>query len=217
MNVSIKDVEKMFKTVLGDSDILNVESVYEKIEGEEDKLKLIIFLNKIFGDHDSILYTKFIFVTDASKINVVNENFLYLYDINCVYNNVEFDDLDDLKKKVKRIITKHKFGANIKILSEFIENPAFLINTWLKKNKINEFSVSNIKYNPKIYIIPCKSLFFAFIITANNIEIGLKITKEKSDIFFYAFDINNETINVEKQNLNTLVETIGEVLKNNLR
>jgi len=215
MNISIEEVEKSIKKILGDSDVLNTESVYEHIEGEDDKQKLVIFFNKIFGDHDSILYTKLIFVTDIEKVNLVNNTFLYLYDINCQYNNVEFDDLEELEDKIENIINKHKFGPNIKILSEFIEKPAFLINDWLKTNKVNNFSVSSIKYNPKTHITPCKSLFFSFIINVNNNEIDFSITKNKE--FTYSFVINNETITFEKQNLNTLVETIGDTLKNNIK
>ena len=158
MNITIEEVEKSIKKILGDSDILNTESVYEKIDGEDNKLKLVIFFNKIFGDHDSILYTKLIFITDTDKINLSNNTFLYLYDINCQYNNVNFDDLDELTEKLDGIINKAKFGPNLKILSEFIEKPSFLINDWLKEHNVNNFSISTIRYNPKIHIIPCKSL-----------------------------------------------------------
>jgi len=215
MNITIEEVEGVIKNVLGDSDILNTESVYEHISGQENKQKLVIFFNKIFGDHDSILYTKLIFIVDIDKVNLVDNTMLYLFDINCQYNNVEFDDLDELEEKLDSIINKNKFGPNIKILSEFIEKPTFLINDWLKENNINNFSISSIKYNPKIHIIPCKSLFFSFIINANNQEIELNITKD--DKFIYSFMLNNETITVEKNDLRTLVETIGDTLKNNIK
>jgi len=216
MNITIEEVEKTIKDVLGDSDILNTKSVYEKIDGESNKLKLVIFMNKIFGDHDSILYTKFIFITDIDKVKLSSNNFLYLFDINCQYNSVEFDDLEELSDKIKNIIDKYKFGPNIKIMSEFIEKPSFLINDWLKEHKISEFSVSAIKYNPKIYIIPCKSLFFSFIITVNSVDVELNITKENEN-FVFSFIINDETITFSKQNLNTMVETIGDTLKNNIK
>jgi len=215
MVITIEEIEKIIKNILDDSDILNTESVYEHIDGQDNKQKLVIFFNKIFGEHQSILYTKLIFIVDIDKINLVDNTFLYLFDINCQYNNVDFDDLEELEEKLDNIIKKHKFGPNINILSEFIEKPAFLINDWLKDHNINNFSISNIKYNPKIYIIPCKSLFFSFIITVNNQKIELNITKNKK--FIYSFMFNKETITVEKNNLKTLVETIGDTLKNNIK
>ena len=215
MNITIEEVEKTIKTVLGDSDILNTSSVYEHIKGEDNKQKLVIFFNKIFGDHDSILYTKMIFITDIEKVNLVDNTFLYLYDINCQYNNVDFEDLEELEKKLEDIIQKAKFGPNLKILSEFIEKPSFLINDWLKEHKVNNFSVSSIKYNPKTHIVPCKSLFFSFDIEINGLSISLNITKENT--FNYSFMINNETIVIEKNDLRTLVETIGDTLKNNIK
>jgi len=215
MNITIEEVEKVIKEVLGDSDIMNTSSVYEHIESEDNKQKLVIFFNKIFGDHDSILYTKLIFITDIEKVNLVDNTFLYLYDINCQYNNVNFDDLDELTEKLDGIINKAKFGPNLKILSEFIEKPSFLINDWLKEHKVSNFSISSIKYNPKTHVVPCKSLFFSFDIDINGMTITLNITKEK--VFNYSFIINNETIVVEKNDLRTLVETIGDTLKNNIK
>jgi len=214
MNITIEEIETVIKEVFDKSDVLNTSSVYEKIPNEENKLKLVIFFNKIFGDHDAIIYTKMIFVTDIDKIHILNNSFLYLYDINCQYNNVEFDDTYDLYNKLYNIISKHKFGKDIKILSEFIEKPSFLINDWLKRNDITKFSITSIKYTPKTHIIPCKSLSFSFNININNIDIPLNILK--SDKILYSFIINKKNINIEKQNLNTLIETIGDTLKNNI-
>jgi hypothetical protein len=215
MVITIEEVETTIKEIFGESDILNTTSIYEKIPNEPEKLKLVIFFNKIFGEQDAIIYTKLIFVTDIDKINILNNSFLYLFDINCQYNNVEFEDIDELAEKLKNIITNQKFGKDIKILSEFIEKPSFLVNDWLKTNKVTNFSISSIKYTPKTHVIPCKSLSFSFDININNIEIPLNILK--TDKIIYSFTINNDTITVEKQNLNTLIETIGDTLKNNIK
>jgi len=215
MEITIEELEETIKDVLGDSDVLNTETVYEHIENETDRLKLVIFFNKLFGENQSVLYTKLIFVTDIDKINVITDSFLYLYDINCQYHNIKFDDLYELEDKLSDIINKNKFGRNLKILSEFIEKPSFLINDWLTEHNITNFSITSIKYNPKIHIIPCKSLFFSFDININNQIIELNITKE--DSFVFSFNINNEIIKTEKQNLNTLIEIIANTLKNNIK
>ena len=105
MTITIEEVETTIKEVFGNSDILNSTSIYEKIPNETERLKLVIFFNKIFGEQDAIIYTKLIFVTDIDKINILNNSFLYLFDINCQYNNIEFDDIEELKQKLENIIS----------------------------------------------------------------------------------------------------------------
>jgi len=216
MEISIKEVESAIKNVFDGAEVLNTDSVYESIDGS-DNLKLVIFINKLFEQSISILYTKLIFVVNSSKTKLENNSFLYLYDINCNYSNVEFSDIEDFQKKLDNIIKKEKFGNDLKSLSKFIESPALLINEWFAKNHINEINVSNVKYDPKMYIMPCKSLMFSFELSANNVDVKFSIKKENSETYIFTFQINEETINIEKPNLNTLVATIGTLLKNKLK
>lgn len=215
MEISIKEIETTIKEILYDSEVLNTDSVYEQIEDSDD-LKLIIFFNKLFSENSSILYTKLIFKVNKEKTKLVNNSFMYLYDINCIYNNVNFNNLKDFKNKFSTILKEEDFGKDLKILSQFIEKPAFLLNEWFKKNNV-DLNISNVKYDPKIYIIPCKSLFFSFIININNTDIEMTITKEKDDLFKYSFKIYDKFVNFEKNNLNTLIETIGDTLKTNIK
>ena len=68
-----------------------------------------------------------------------------------------------------------------------------------------------------IDIMPCKSLQFTFLISVNNIDISFTLKKESNEIYNFSFQINDNIINIDKPNLNTLVDTIGTVLKNNLK
>jgi hypothetical protein len=216
MIISIQDIEKAIKDVFGEAKIYNTNSVYEEIQ-DSDNLKLVIFFNKLFYEQTSCLYTKLIFVTDPNKVNLAKNSFLYLYDINCVYQSVDFEDTDEFKKKLKRIFEKEKFGKNIKILSKFVENPASLVNDWFYENNIKNISIIGFKYDPKVDIVPCKSLFFSFILNINETEqVELTIKKEGKGLFVYDFKFNDGNVKVEKQNLNTLVEVIGDTLKNKL-
>ena len=216
MEITIKEIESSIKKVFNGAEILNTESVYESIN-DSGNLKLIIFLNKLLDKTISVLYTKLIFIVNDGKSKLINNSFLYLYDINCNYVNVDFTDTMDFEKKLGRIIKHEKFGNDLKVLSKFIESPAFLINEWFKKNKINEISVTNVKYDPKMYIMPCKSLQFTFLISVNNIDIPFTLKKESNEIYNFSFQINDNIINIDKPNLKTLVDTIGTVLKNNLK
>ena len=44
----------------------------------------------------------------------------------------------------------------------------------------------------------------------------MTITKEKDNLFKFSFKIYDKFVNFEKDNLNTLIETIGDTLKNNI-
>jgi len=216
MEITIKEIESSIKKVFSDAEVLKTDSVYETID-DSDNLKLIIFINKMFQKDVSVLYTKLIFVVNSGKIKLINNSFLYLYDINCNYSNIDFTDTEDFEKKLKNIIKHEKFGNDLKTLSKFVENPAFSINEWFKKNFVNELSITNVKYDPKMFIMPCKSLFFSFTITVNNIDVEFSIKKENSQTYIFTFQINDETINIEKPNLKTLISTIGTTLKNKLK
>jgi len=213
MNISIEEIEKAIKETLKEAMVLDSSSVYEGIEGSEN-LKLVIFFNKLFNKSTSVLYTKLIFIVNQEKTKILNNSFSYLYDINCIYKGVEFEDTNDFKKKLNSIFKNEKFGKNILILSEFVKSPSLKINDWFKENKITELSVVGLKYEPKVKIIPCDSLSFSFNMDLNNNEnVELIITKEKQGKFIYNFKIHNDTINVEKNNLTDLVSIIGSTLK----
>lgn len=80
----------------------------------------------------------------------------------------------------------------------------------------------NFTYEPKIYIMPCKSLSFNFNVKTNKGDIEIVVKKEgKNDYlidFIFDHEIKgNSVIHKQLPNLNTFVQTIAECLKNNLR
>ena len=216
MRITIEEINKVIKDILSDSKILGTDNVYEKIESSDD-LKLVLFFNKLYYKETVCLYTKLIFVVDSQKTHLTKNSFMYLYDVNCIYHNIDFEDIEDFKKKIKRIFGKEKFGENIKILSKFIESPAMLINDWFAKNDVSDISVFGFTYEPKIKIVPCKSLFFNFNIDVNHShKIDLILSKDK-DNFKYEFKFVDNVITVEKRTLKDMVETIADTLKNNVK
>lgn len=216
MDLTIEKLVQILKDVFGATLVKDESCTYEKLPEDETKLKLVLFLNQLFYEQTAILYTKLIFVVDVEKIKVVQNSFLYLYDINCQYKPVEFEDGEDLRQQLKTILRKEKFGPNILILSEFVKSPAALLNNWFQAQKIKDLSVLDLQYDPKINIIPCKSLFFSFTLQLNNqAQVEFTLTKERAGKYIYAFHIYDETISVEESNLNNLVAVIGDTLKNN--
>jgi hypothetical protein len=79
---------------------------------------------------------------------------------------------------------------------------------------VKDVSLTGFKYEPKMKIMPCKSLSFHFVLTVNNSdEVELYIRKEDKNDYIYTFTINSETETIEKSDLTTLIQTIGETLK----
>ena len=215
--ITVADLVNKIKTVFDTTKVLSVDTVYEHIENSEE-LKLVIFMNKILYEDVNVLYTKLIFITDANKTNVTKNYFTYLFDINCEYHRVEFTDVEDMSNKITEVFKSNNFGENLKILSKFIKSPATLLNEWFSENDVKGLSVIGFKYEPKIKIQPCKSLFFSFVIDLNNNQnVSLEITKESDKVFVLKFNVFDKFYTVEQPNLNTLVQVVGETLKNKIK
>lgn len=216
MDILVGDLVGKIKEVFDSTKVLSVESVYEKKENSND-LKLIISMNKILYDDINIIYTKLIFNCDGTKSKLIKNSFTYLFDINCEYVRVEFINLEDFSTKISNIFKENKFGEDIKILSKFVKSPSTLINTWFQENKITDLSVINVK-EEKISIMPCKSLSFDFKIDLNNNQnVDLTISKEGSEEYIYKFKIFDNIYEDKEPNLKSLVETIGDNLKNKIK
>jgi len=216
MNILVGDLVNKVKDVFNSTKVLSVESVYEKISGTED-LRLVISMNKILYDDVNIIYTKIIFTCDNTKSKITKNNFTYLFDINCEYVRIEFNTLEEFSNKISDIFKENKFGENIKILSKFVKSPSTLINKWFQENKISDISVINVK-EEKISIMPCKSMFFNFIIDlSNNKNVNLTISKEGEKEYIFKFKIFDNIYEDKQTNLKNLIEIIGDNLKNKIK
>jgi hypothetical protein len=186
MNIRISEIEEAFKEIFDEEKgvVNSVETVYEKSK-DEDYLKLIISIQGLSTEDISIIHTKFVFKTDLEKRNIIENSFIYLYDINCVYHKIEFDNIIDMKKKISDIIESNDFGSDIQILSDFTESPAMFLNYYMKRAKITEYSVFDVEYEPKFKTASCDKTTFDFSININNsydIDVSIhKIDKDEED------------------------------------
>lgn len=217
MIITIKDIEKSLKDILDDSSVQSSNSTYEKID---DGYRLIIDIKNLFYDKSNIIYTKMIFYVDDNKIYLLPNKdgdfqFRYLFDINCNYKLHIFENVDNFKNILLDILKNKKFGNNIRILSEFIKSPCTLINNWFSENGVRNISVYDVKLDERYKIIPCKNIFFNFNINLNNqIDINLTLRKEDKSNYIFNFKIYDNTIEEETQNLSTMIQTIGNTIKN---
>jgi hypothetical protein len=220
MNIRIAEIEEAFKDIFKEDDgvVTAIETVYEK-SADGDYLKLVICLQGLSTEDISIIHTKFIFKTDLEKRNLIENSFIYLYDINCVYHRIEFDSIIDMKKSIDDIIESNNFGEDIQILSDFIEAPAMFLNYYMKRAKITEYSVFDVEYEPKFKIVSCDKTTFDFKININNsydIEFSIHkidkdLTEDPEDIDTYKlqFRFMDEIESVESDTIKNIHFLIG--------
>jgi hypothetical protein len=193
MEIKISEIEQSFKDIFEEEEgvVNTVESVYE-MSPEEDFYKLVISIHGLAVQDVSIIHTKFIFKTDLDKRNIIEDSFIYLYDLNCVYHKIEFDSIIDMKKKIEDIMESNNFGEDLQILSDFIEAPAMFLNYYMRRANITDYSIFDVEYEPKFKTTPCDKTTFDFKININdNYKLEVSIQKidrtDKEDLDTYKF------------------------------
>lgn len=218
MKIKISEIEQSFKEVFEEEEgkVSSVESVYELSDNEEF-YKLVISIHNLSTKDTLIIHTKFIFKTDLEKRNIIDNSFIYLYDIDCVYHKVDFKNIIDMKGKVEDIIESNDFGEDIQILSDFIEAPAMFLNHYMRRAKITDYSIFEVIYNPKFKTTPCEKITFDFEININNnYRMFLSISKmerkkdEVFDRYKFQFRFLDEYTTLETDTLQNIHFTIGD-------
>lgn len=215
--ITISEIEQTFKEIFEEEEgrVSSVDTVYE-LSKKEDYYKLVISIHNMSIEDTLIIHTKFIFKTDLDKQKIIDNSFIYLYDINCVYHKVDFKNVIDLKNKIEDIIESNDFGEDIQILSDFIEAPAMFLNYYMKRARITDYSVFDVKYDPKFKTLPCEKTTFDFDININNnydieLSISKKERKKDEDFDTYKFDFKflDDYKSVESDTLKNIHFMIG--------
>jgi hypothetical protein len=226
--INIAEVEKIFKELLDDDKcvVKSIETLYEYPESGRDFMKLVISIHGLLKEDISIIHTKFVFKVDNKKRNLDSNSFIYLYDLNCIYKKVDFTDYEDLKSSIKKTIDSYDFGEDIQLLSDFIEAPAMFLNFYMRKNKITDYSIFDVEYEPKFKTTPCSKATFDFKININNnytIYLSIKkYDKYKSNThykFFFKFlDVSHIAETNELKNIHLFIgSNIAKILDSKLK
>ena len=191
--ITTKDLETTFKEIFEAERglVQSIETVFE-LSRDKSFYKLVISIHGLSIEDTLIIHTKFIFKTNLEKNKLVENSFIYLYDINCEYHKVDFRNIIDLRKKIEDIIESNEFGTDLQILSDFIEAPSMFLNYYLKRARITNYSIYDVKYDPKFKTLPCSQITFDFKINVNNaydisVSIQKKEKEEVDDIVRYKF------------------------------
>ena len=191
--ITTKDLETTFKEIFEAEKglVQSIETVFE-LSKDKSFYKLVISIHGLSIEDTLIIHTKFIFKTNLEKNKLIENSFIYLYDINCEYHKVDFRNIIDLRKKIEDIIESNEFGTDLQILSDFIEAPSMFLNYYLKRSRITNYSIYDVKYDPKFKTLPCSQITFDFKINVNNaydisVSIQKKEKEEVDDIVRYKF------------------------------
>jgi hypothetical protein len=221
MEIKISEIEQAFKDIFEEEDgvVNTVESIYE-MSLDEKFYKLVISIHGLSTQDTSIIHTKFIFKTDLDKRNIIDNSFIYLYDINCVYHKMEFTNVVDMKKKIEDIVESKSFGEDLQILSDFIEAPAMFLNYYMRRDKITDYSIFDVEYEPKFKTAPCDKVTFDFKININNnyhMELSIHKIDRKSDdkednvdIYKFQFKFMDEIETFESDTIKNVHFFIGD-------
>ena len=218
MEIKISEIEQVFKDVfVTEEGVVNtVESVYE-MSRDEDFYKLVISIHGLSTQDTSIIHTKFIFKTDLDKRHIVDNSFIYLYDINCVYHKIEFTNVVDMRKKIEDIIESKNFGEDLQILSDFIEAPAMFLNYYMRRDNITDYSIFDVEYEPKFKTTPCDKTTFDFKININNnyhMEMSIhkvdRMDEEELDSYKFQFKFMDEIETFESDTIKNVHFFIGD-------
>jgi hypothetical protein len=221
MEVKISEIEQAFKDIFEKEEgvVNTVESVYE-MSLDEKFYKLVISIHGLSTEDTSIIHTKFIFKTDLDKRNIIDNSFIYLYDINCIYHKMEFTNVVDMKKKIEDIVESKSFGEDLQILSDFIEAPAMFLNYYMRRDKITDYSIFDVEYEPKFKTTPCDKVTFDFKININNnyhMELSIHKIDKKSDdrddnvdIYKFQFKFMDEIETFESDTIKNVHFFIGD-------
>jgi hypothetical protein len=216
--IRIAEIEQTFKDIFEEEEglVQSIETVYETSQ-DEKFYKLVISIHGLSIEDTLIIHTKFIFKVDLEKRSLLDSSFIYLYDINCNYRKVDFNNIVDMKNKIEDIIQSNDFGEDIQILSDFIEAPAMFLNYYMRRAKITDYSIFDVKYEPKFKTTPCDKTTFDFEVDVNNnykIEVSIykidrKSDDEENDAYRYQFKFMDDIETIENDTLRNIHFTIG--------
>ena len=216
--IRIAEIEQTFKDIFDEEEglVQSVDTVYE-LSKDEQFYKLVISIHGLSVEDTLIIHTKFIFKVDSEKRKLIDNSFIYLHDINCKYHKVDFNNIVDMKNIIEDIIESNDFGEDIQILSDFIEAPAMFLNYYMRRAKITEYSIFDVKYEPKFKTTPCDKTTFDFEIDVNNnYKFELSIYKidrpsddEENDTYRYQFKFMDDVETIETDTLRNIHFVIG--------
>jgi hypothetical protein len=201
------DLQKKIHEIFGESEVRKFKDVVTK---DVNGYNWILSFHDLRDRNSIIIHTNFIFKLSEDKQTLRKNEFLYLKDINCLYEIVSFDNLSELEAVINEILVQNMFGQDIINLSEFIIEPERLINNVFTTKKIEGYTIFSFQYYPNKAISACQDTVFEFDFNVNNNQ-DVKLTIKKMDKtkYKFKFDTGGKIYTTTAKNINNIAETIA--------
>lgn len=201
------ELQKKIHEIFGDSEVRKFKDVVTK---DVNGYNWILSFHDLRDRNSIIIHTNFIFKLSEDKQTLRKNEFLYLKDINCLYEIVSFDNLGELEAVINEILVQNMFGQDIINLSEFIIEPERLINNVFTTKNIEGYTIFDFQYYPSKAIGQCQDTIFEFDFNVNNNqEVKLKLKKIDKNSYKFKFETGGKIYTTSKSDITNMAETIA--------
>ena len=112
---------------------------------------------------------------------------------------------------------RHIIDNSFLYLYDFIESHAMFLNYYMRRAKITDYSIFDVKYDPKFKTTPCDKTTFDFEVDVNNnyrfdisiFKIDRRSDDEENDTYKFQFKFMDEIETIETDSLKNIHFMIG--------
>lgn len=207
------ELQLKIKEVFADTEVRKFKDIVSK---DVNGYNWVLSFHDMRNKNSIVIHTKFIFKLSDDKQTLRKNEFLYLKDINCLYEIIRFDNLGELEAVINEILTQNMFGKDIVTLSEFIIEPERLINNIFADEKVIGYTVFDFEYYPSQTIRKCQDTVFEFNFNVNNNQ-DVKLFIIKEDKYKFKFEYGGKVYTTITDDLSNIPNTIALFVKKYLK
>jgi hypothetical protein len=201
------ELQKTIQEIFTDSEVRKFKDVVTK---DGNGYNWILSFHDLRDRNSIVIHTNLIFKLSEDKQTLRKNEFLYLKDINCLYEIIKFENLGELEAVINEILIQNMFGQDIISLSEFIIEPERLINNTFATENIEGYTVFEFEYYPSQAIGQCQDTIFEFDFNVNNNQdVKLKIRKEGKSKYKFKFESGGKIYSTTTSSLDDIAKTIS--------
>jgi hypothetical protein len=201
------ELQKKIQEIFAESEVRKFKDVVTK---DVNGYNWILSFHDLRDRNSIVIHTNLIFKLTEDKQELRKNEFLYLKNINCLYEIIRFENLGELEAVIKEILVQNMFGEDIINLSEFIIEPERLINNVFFSKNIEGYTIFDFEYYPSQTVGKCQDTIFEFNFNVNNNQdVKLKIRKESDSKYKFKFETGGKIYSTSTKNLDKIAETIA--------
>ncbi len=191
--MTIQEIKNAVKTALDTGKYL---SVTDKVEKTATGSLLTYTVFYMTYESSFVAYTKFSFMLNEERTELVERKIVILRDLNCNYKVVDFVDGDALVNVIRHLMKNGYDKGDIRELSNVIVAGTDPFNDELKKDGIDNF-IYSVEIVPTL-ISACPDLVLHMKITDNSDEKSLNVSKLQDKWRISINGVNHDIASLEE-------------------